>query len=74
MFCPPRENEQRLNDRLREVEREREDEAKRLQELLDRQSEKHRREVKELKCNEERLKMDLKLAHDEAKRRDHLQT
>lgn len=63
-----------MNDRLREVEREKEDEAKRLQDLLDRQSEKHQREIEELKCSEERLKMELKLAHDEAKRRDHLQT
>ena len=68
-----RENEQRLNERLREVEHEREEEAKRLQELIDIERQRHQREIEELKHSEEKLRAELKLAHDEAKKRNHLE-
>ena len=66
-----RENEHRLIDRIREIEHEKEEEAKRLQELIDLQKEKHKREIENLKSKEERLKMELKLTQNEAKRSRH---
>ena len=66
------ENEQRWSERLREVEREKEEEAKRQQELIDRQREEHLRMIEELKLSEERLKTELKLTQNENKRRRRL--
>lgn len=65
-----REDEQRLNERLREVEREKDEEAKRLQELIDMQEEKHQRELEGLRNSEDRLKRELKFAMDEAKKKN----
>ena len=62
-----------LRERLREMEREKEEEAKRLQELADRQWEKLEKDIHKLKCSEERLKTELKLTQDEAKRRQRLE-
>ena len=66
-----RENEQHLSERIREIEREKEEEAKRLQELIDLQKEKHNKEIEELKSNEERLKIDLKIIQNETRRQSH---
>ena len=49
------------------MERERQEEAKRLQEIADKQLDELRREVSDLKANELRLKSDLKLTQVEAK-------
>lgn len=49
------------------MERERQEEAKRLQEIADKQLDKLRSEVSDLKANELRLKSDLKLTQEEAK-------
>lgn len=57
----------RQNERLREVEREKEEEVKRVQDLADAQREKLEREIEDRKYNEERLKDELKIAQDEAK-------
>ena len=64
-----RENEQRLSERLREVEREKEEEAKRLQELIDMQNERHCKELEDLRNSEDRLKRELRFAIDEAKQK-----
>ena len=66
MTC--RENEQRVTERVREVERQKEEEAKRLQELIDLQKERYQKEISNLRYSEERLKRELKFALDEAKR------
>ena len=70
LFTLQRESEQRLSDRLREVEREKEEEAKRLQDLIDMQKERHRRELEGLRKSEERLKIELKFVLDEAKQKN----
>ena len=65
-----RENEQCLSERLREVEREKEEEAKRLQELIDMQNERHFKELEDLRNSEDRLKRELRFAIDEAKQKN----
>ena len=69
-FSTQRENEQRLSERLREVERGKEEEAKRLQDLIDKQKERYQRDIEDMKSTEERLKKELKFTVDEAKRRN----
>lgn len=56
-----------MNEHLREVKREKEEEAKRLQELADADREKLEQKIEELKYNEERLRAELKITQDEAK-------
>ena len=54
-------------ERLREVEREKKEEAKRLQELIDMQKEKYEKEIVDLRRSEEFLKRELKLVREELK-------
>lgn len=55
---------------MREVEREKEEEAKHLQELMDVQKEKYKREIEELKLREDELKNELKIKVSEANKRN----
>ena len=50
------------------MEREKQEEAKSLQEMADQQRDGLKRQIQELKASEERLKMELKLAKEEAKK------